>query len=258
MSADLRRRQIQAQLAEKGEVAIADLTAEFGTSAMTIRRDLEFLELDGSARRVRGGAISPIGRSHEPAYQVRAGSESTAKRAIGRAAADLLRDGETAILDTGTTTLELARNLPRDIRMTVVTASLPIAAEAAARPDVRVIVTGGVLRQGELSLVGAAAEQTFEPLNCDTVFLGIGGLDAQHGLTEYNLDDARVKVAALKSARRCIVLADSSKLGRVSFAQIAPASAIDVLVTDARPDHPVVQELEQAGVEVIHVEVTKE
>jgi DeoR/GlpR family transcriptional regulator of sugar metabolism len=251
-----RRSAIMSHLAETGEVTIADLALTLGVSEMTIRRDLELLELEGLARRVRGGAISTVSRSHEPAFAVRAMDARAEKEAIGKAAAGLLEDGDTAIIDVGTTTLELARNLHKHRRVTVVTSSILIAAELGHATDVRVIVTGGVLRHGELSLIGPSAEEPFRELNCDVAFLGVAGVDAAKGLTEYNLDDARIKRAALGAARRCIVLADRSKLGRVALALVAPLSAVDTLVTDAPADHPTVAAAVEMGIQIVHVEPT--
>jgi DeoR/GlpR family transcriptional regulator of sugar metabolism len=248
-----RRSLILSNLADSGEVMIGDLASTLRVSEMTIRRDLELLELEGMARRVRGGAISTVSRSHEPPFEVRASQAVEQKRAIGRAAAALLRDGDTAIFDIGTTTLELARSLDRRRRLTVVTSSIRIAAELGSSNEVRVIVTGGTLRSGELSLVGPSAEDSFRELNCDVVFLGVGGFDAAKGLTEYNLDDARIKRAALGAARRCIVLADSHKLGRVALAHVAPLVATDTLVTDASPDHPTVIAAANMGIQLVHV-----
>lgn len=250
-----RRSEIAALLATAGEASIASLASRFGVSEMTIRRDLEALEAEGGIRRVRGGAISVVSRSYEPPIVERALASAAAKRAIGQAAASLLSDGEIAILDVGTTTLELARALSGHRSMTVVTASLLVAGELANATGIRTLVTGGVLRPGELSLIGHRAEESFADINCDTVFLGVAGIDADRGLTEYNLDDARVKRAALSAARRCVVLADQTKLGRVTFASVAPLSVVDVLVTDADPDHPVVVQAADTGVEIVHAAV---
>ncbi len=254
MSTDLRRRAILTKLKNAGEVSIGDLVDEFGTSSMTIRRDLEFLEMEGLARRVRGGAISSLGRSFEPPIALRAGISNKVKELIGRAAADLIHENETVIIDVGTTTLELAKALNRNLKLTAITSSLQIASELSTKPEIRTIVTGGVLRTGEMSMIGNTAENTLSSFNCDTVFLGVGGISADKGLTEFNLEDAQVKQAAIKSSRRCVVLADASKLGKVAFASVATADEIDVLITDAEPSNPVIRELENLGVEVIHVE----
>jgi DeoR/GlpR family transcriptional regulator of sugar metabolism len=176
-----------------------------------------------------------------------------AKRAIGRAAAALLEQGDSAIIDVGTTTVELARALRGRHGLTIVTPSLPVAFELGEERGIRVLITGGTLRPGELSLVGARAEEAFGDLNCDIAFIGVAGLTADAGLTEYSLDDTRVKRAAIRRARRVAVLADHSKLGRVALATICPLDDIDVLVTDASPSHPVCLAAREASVEVIHV-----
>ena len=110
------------------------------------------------------------------------------------------------------------------------------------------------MRPGEMSLIGARAEDSYADLNCDSVFLGVAGISPTKGLTEYNLDDTRVKQRAIEAAQRCIVLADATKLGRVAFATVAAISQVDVLITDALPTNPIVRALEDADVEVIHVE----
>jgi DeoR/GlpR family transcriptional regulator of sugar metabolism len=246
-----RRQAILRRLTAQGEAGFAELAEEFGVSEMTIRRDLEMLEAEGLARRVRGGAISVVSRSYEPPFAVRTATAADAKEAIGSAAADLVNDGDTAVIDVGTTALALARALHGKRGLTVVTPSLPVAVELGADPDVRVVVTGGHVRSGELSLTGGMAEDSFATLNCDLAFIGIAGICASPGLTEYNPDDARVKRAAIAAARRVIVLADASKLGRVAFSTVAPLSVVDVLVTDAPADHHVTQEIAAAGVSIV-------
>lgn len=253
MNASRRRREVVTALARDGEVAVADLARRFTVSEMTIRRDLEALEADGTARRIRGGAISAVSRAHEPPLALRTTEALPAKRAIGQAAAALIADGETAVIDVGTTTLELARALKGRRGITVVTPSLLVAAELGNEPDMRVLVTGGWLRPGEMSLVGAGAEEFFADVNCDVAFIGVAGIDAAKGLTEYNLEDTKVKRAAMASARRSVILADSSKIGRVTFATIAPLSSVDVLVTDVQAGAPLARALTDQGAEVVHV-----
>jgi DeoR/GlpR family transcriptional regulator of sugar metabolism len=253
-----RRPELQALLAERGEVEIVDLAERFGVSEMTIRRDLEALEGEGAARRVRGGAIATVSRGYEPPLATRATANLAGKRAIAAAAAELVRDGETAILDVGTTTLELAKLLRGRRGITVVTPSLPVAMELANEPNIRVVVTGGIVRAGENSLVGAFAERPFAELNCDVLFLGVGGIHAERGLTEYNLEDARIKRSALAAARRSVVLADESKVGRVCLATVAPLEAADVLITDASPGHPIAAAAREAQIDFLSVDVPEE
>jgi DeoR/GlpR family transcriptional regulator of sugar metabolism len=250
----VRRRAILEQLSRAGEVSFSDLAADLAVSEMTIRRDLESLEREGHLRRVRGGAVSSVSSSYEPPIALRESIAPHAKEAIGRAAAALVSDGDTLILDIGTTTYQLARALLNHRGLTVVTASLSIAIELSGQPDTRVFVVGGQVRHGELSLTGSMAEDALKTVNCDLVFIGVAGLRAEPGLTDFNLEDTRIKQAALRAGRRAIVLADSTKLGRVTFSTIARLSEIDVLVTDAPPDHPVVQDVAKANVQVVYAQ----
>ena len=239
------------RLADHGEVSVSELSRVAGVSEMTIRRDLENLEREGLLKRVHGGAISRVSRGYEPPFALRSGRGESAKERIGRLAATLVAENETLILDVGTTTLALARNLLDGAGLTVVTASLHVAHALSVHDELRVIVTGGIARPGELSLIGDLAERAFDELHCDTVFLGAGGVDADAGVTEFNLDDARVKRAALRSARRCVVLADATKLGKVALGAVCPLARVDVLVTDASASDEVLAPLRDSGVEVL-------
>jgi len=144
---------------------------------------------------------------------VRAKRGNEAKAAIARATADMIGERETVILDVGTTTLEVARALHNRRNLTVLTPSLQIANVLAKHRGIRLMVTGGTVTAGELSLVGDMAEEAFSRLRFDTLVMGVGGVSIESGCTEYSLEDARVKRAALACVRRCIVVADSSKLG---------------------------------------------
>lgn len=245
------RRALILQLIEtQGEVSVADVSQRVGVSEMTVRRDLEALEGRGALIRLHGRAVAPVSRSYEPPFDVRVGSAPAAKERIGALAASLLAEGETVVLDVGTTTLEVARALKGRRNITVLTPSLPIANVLAEEPGIRLMLTGGVLRPGERSLVGDLAVGSFRDYRFDTVVLGVGGIDLEAGLTEYNLDDTRVKRAAIEIARRIIVVADATKLGRVAFARICPLAQVDVLVTDGAAPADLIASLEDAGVEV--------
>lgn len=259
MDAKTRRAHIADVLRTRGEVSITELALVYGTSEMTIRRDLDQLESDGVARRSRGGAISIQSRSFEPPILQRAAQGALAKRAIGQLAASLVRENDIVFLDVGTTMHEMARALPDDMPLTVMTSSLLIATELASKATIKVIIPGGVIRPGELSLIGARAQRSFEDLNCDAVFMGVAGVCDQKGLTEYNLDDAEVKRSAMAVGRRVIVLADESKLGRVALATFATIESVDVLITNAPASHPIVRKIRDADVEVLHTSpLTKE
>lgn len=238
-------------LTEHGEVSVTELSRRAGVSDMTIRRDLEALERQGLVRRVHGGATRALSRGYEPPFALRSSRRADAKARIGRCAASLVQEGEALIVDVGTTPLELARALSGRAGLTVLTPSLRVADVLANHSEMRVIITGGIARPGELSLVGDLAERAFADLHCDTVYLGAGGVDPAVGVTEFNLDDARVKRAAVTSARRCVVLADAAKLGYVAVAAVCPLERVDVLVTDREAPEELLSRFRERDVEVM-------
>jgi DeoR/GlpR family transcriptional regulator of sugar metabolism len=254
VSSKLRRVTIANRLLNSGEASITELAQTFGTSEMTIRRDLELLEAEGLARRVRGGAISTQSRSYQAPILQRSAHECEAKQRIGEAAAELLAPGETTIIDGGTTTLQMVRAINPGLGLTIITSSLLIATELDTKPEIRVMVTGGKLRHGEMSLVGSRAEASFVDLNCDSVFIGAAGLSEEKGITEYNMEDTEIKLAAIRSSRRVVVLADASKMGQVAFVNVAPLGQIDLIVTNASPHNRTILAARELGVEILHVE----
>jgi DeoR/GlpR family transcriptional regulator of sugar metabolism len=226
---------------------------------MTIRRDLRDLDREGVLRRVHGGAVSSLGRSYEPPYTIRSTRNEDPKRAIGRMAAELIIDGDSIALDVGTTTLEIAQALQGKHNLTIITASLPIANEIVSNlsltSEVRLILTGGILRSGELSMIGNIAAQTYAEFHVDKAFIGIGGLSLENGITEYNLEDAIVKKPLIQNARQRIVVADSSKIGRTTFASVAPLSMVDTIITDSQISEESKRALQDLGIELLIAEV---
>jgi DeoR/GlpR family transcriptional regulator of sugar metabolism len=250
-----RRREILEIVQQSGSVTVVDLCERFDVSEMTIRRDLRDLDQEGLLRRVHGGAVSNLGRSYEPPYKLRSTQKAEVKQAIGRRAAELIIDGDSVALDVGTTTLEIAFALQGRRNLTIITASLPIANEIVSNlsldSDVRLILTGGIVRAGELSMIGHVAEETYSNLHVDKAFIGVGGISLEDGLTEYNLEDALVKKPLIQNAHQRIVVADSSKIGRTTFTSVAPLSMVDLLVTDAGVDPEMRQAIEKMGIEVL-------
>jgi DeoR/GlpR family transcriptional regulator of sugar metabolism len=232
MLVEERYRYIVSQIDCAGSVRMADLVSELGVSEMTVRRDLRELENAGHLRRVRGGAVSARGRAYEPPYFLRLDEHADAKARIGRAAAELIADGASVALDVGTTTLEIARQIVGRANLTVLTPSLRIGSLLSEQPQIRTILAGGIIRAGELSLIGELAESSFDAFHVDKLFLGVGGISVEAGLTEYNIEDVRVKRAMLRSAKEVIVVADASKFGRTAFGAIAALDAVNRLVTD--------------------------
>lgn len=232
-------------------VSVSQLCEVLDVSEMTIRRDLRLLSSKGLLARVHGGAITRQGRSYEPSYRNRITKNVRQKEIIGRTAAKLVNKGDSITLDVGTTTLELAKALDGTPDLTVITTSLHIANVLSEAPNLRLILAGGIVRKGELSLVGHIAESTFEGFRVDKAFIGIGGLHPEDGLTEYNLEDALVKRVIIKKAGQVIVLADSSKLGATCFSWISPLSDVDILVTDADAPKEILKVLTDQDIEVL-------
>lgn len=250
-----RHRRIVEAVEADGDVTVSTLAVSLGVSEMTVRRDLQELEEAGLLRRVHGGATKHLGRAYAPPFGTRELQAPEQKQALGRAAAELVGDGDAIGLDVGSTVLAMVPFLAsRADNLTVVTASLRVAVEIAGRltprQRLRLVATGGVLHPEELSLTGQMATDAFRSVRLDTAFVGVGGLDPQEGATEFDLEDAQVKRGMIASARRVVVLADSTKLGRVCFAAVCPTSRIDVLVTDEAADPDILERIRATGIEV--------
>ncbi|HEV2931890.1 MAG TPA: DeoR/GlpR family DNA-binding transcription regulator [Streptosporangiaceae bacterium] len=226
-----RRATVVRLLRERGQVSVAELSQQLSVSEMTTRRDLEFLEQEGLARRYHGGAVTTVSRSFEIPYAARAYDRQPAKQAIGVRTAELIMPGETVIVDAGTTAVEVARVLRDRANLLVCPLGLQAAALLADRPGVRLLVPGGEVRHGEQMFVGEVTRSVIAGLRFDTYVMAVGGV-ARDGFTDFSLDDVAVKQAALRSARRCVVACDSSKIGKVGFARIGGLSVAATLVTD--------------------------
>ncbi|WP_162449545.1 DeoR/GlpR family DNA-binding transcription regulator [Phytoactinopolyspora mesophila] len=251
MSLTNRRARIIEQLERAGSVSVPELVSLFEVSEMTIRRDLADLEDQGMLRRYRGGAVWDRQRNLVPPYAQRKARNSAEKRRIGAAAARLISPGETLAIDYGTTAIEAARHLTSTPGLTVLTPDIHVALELVESPTVKVIVTGGVLRPGELMLTGRDTERTFERHFVDKAIIGSGGIDADRGLTDFNIDEIAVKQAMISSVRHVIAVADASKLGVVAFSSLADFNAIDTLVTTADPRDPTLCKVAEHGVEIV-------
>lgn len=235
-----------------GRVEVPILAQHFGTSEITIRRDLEHLSEVGVLRRIHGGAISLLLRGEEPPFSLRAGDEAAAKQRIASATAALIQDGEAIVLDSGTTALEVARALSGK-RLTVVPLSLQSAVVLSAQSSIKLLLPGGDVRMGEQSFTGPITERTLSSLRFDTTILSCCGFSPVHGVTAYDVQDAAVKRAAVDVARRVILIADSSKFARSAMAVVCAASRLDIVVTDTGVAPETVTQLEELGVEVMRV-----
>lgn len=248
------RQQAMAQLvAEHGRLSVNVLAEQYDVTTETVRRDLSTLERMGLVRRVHGGAIPSRSLTVIEAGFVERDSANTGdKERIARAALELLPPaGSTILLDAGSTTNRLASLLPRDLRLTVVTHAVPVAARLAGNPHIELILLPGRVRTTTQAAVGADTVAALAHLRADVVFLGTNGLTVEHGLSTPDRDEAATKRAMVASARRAVVLADASKIGTESTLRFAALDEVDVLVTDAGITEGDRSALSAAGLEVV-------
>jgi len=236
------------ELSARGSVAVADLSERLGVSAATVRRDLEHLEDQHLLTRTHGGAVAQM-VSYELPLRYKSARRQEQKRRIGQVAATRVHDGAVIGLTGGTTTTEVAREIV-DRQLTVVTNALNIASELAIRPNIKLVVTGGIARPESYELVGPLADGTLADLHLDVAFIGADGVTATDGLTTHHEIEAHTDRALMDRASRVVVVADGSKLGRVAFARICPISAVHELVTDGEADTEELRELREVGLEV--------
>lgn len=246
-----RQQEILSRARLDGRVEVRSLAELLDVTPETVRRDLTALERRGLLHRVHGGAIPVERLGFEPAVDERESVMAGQKERIAKAALDELPDGGAIILDAGTTTARLAELLPTDRELTVVTHGLPIALALATRPRISVHLLGGTIRGRTLAAVGAWTERDVRDVYADVAFLGTNGLTIEQGLTTPDLVEAGVKRALVAAARRVVVLADHTKIGRSEFAHVAPLSAVDTLISDIGLEPELAEEIEAAGPRVV-------
>jgi DeoR family transcriptional regulator of aga operon len=245
-----RRREILDALHRDGRVLVKDLARRFQTSQITIRKDLEFLDGQGVIQRTHGGAL-PLraGALLDPTVREKEKLHRKQKMQIALAASRLVEEGQSVLLDSGTTTMAIARALKGMAQLTVITNALNIAAELAGT-HIDVILTGGMLRKNSFSLVGPLAERTLRQLSADVLFLGVDGFDTKVGLFTPNLLESEVNRAMVEISRRTIAVCDSSKFGRRSLCNIMPVTMVHEVITDKQIPKADLAALKDAGIEV--------
>lgn len=249
-----RQQRILEIIDEQGVVRVNELSRLFEVSVMTIRRDLVTLEEQGLLRRSHGGAVSRRRFQREPNYDQKGKRNRAEKEAIGRLAASLVEPGETILVNSGSTTLEVLRHLP-DIEVRVVTSNAG-AISALIPQRVECIFLGGVYRQRSNSFVGGFAAQTLDSVYGSKAFIGVDGLDLEAGLTTPHHQEAEIARQMIRRARgEVIVLADSSKIGGVAPFVTANLDAADIVVTDSRVGDEYRSALEERGIVVLLAEV---
>ena len=248
-----RQAQIRRMVDENGQVTVTELTPVFNVSEATIRRDLEECSDRGWVRRTHGGAVKVERALKEPPILERVNKNKDAKARIGIKAAQMIQEGETIFLGSGTTVLEIARNLPIDISLTVITNSLLLISEIVERPNIEIIIIGGMLRKTELSMVGDVANQAVREFRADRVFMGIHAIDATHGFTNDFLPEAFVDREILKIAPEIVFVADHSKFSKVSSVLVTSANDVDVIITDVDTPEDIVKTFRKMMIKVYTV-----
>lgn len=251
LSATERQSKILGWIEQRQRVTVPQLIEQFAISPATARRDLDALAEQGKVQRVHGGALALRRAPPEAPVLQRMAEQADEKTRIARAAAELIREGETVFISSGTTTLEVARQLSTRRALTVITNSLLAVNALADAPDITLIVLGGLLRRSEMSSIGHLTEQALSEVRADKVVFGIRAVDLEHGLTNDYLQETMTDRAILKIGREVIVVADSSKLGRVSTAFVAPLTAMHTLITDRQAAPEFVEAVRAAGIRVI-------
>lgn len=248
--------ELLAQLNNRGETALSDLARELKASEATIRRDVAMLAEQGLLVRTHGGA-RPVSGLTELPVQLRGGRNRLAKQRIARRAAEEIPRGRHAMaLTGGTTAVEVLRALHHRHDLTIITNSITIALEAANQGQSRVLIAGGVLRTSSMELVGSLTENTFKHINVATAIVGTDGISVGGGVTTHDDIEARTNHTMIERAQRVIVVADSSKVGRVTLAKLATLSEVDLLITDDGADPDEVARIRRSGVQVEMVPAT--
>ena len=238
------------RLSEKGSVGVAELAAELGVSLASVRRDLQVLEEQRLLTRTHGGAVA-LNMVYELPLRYRGGRHKEEKRRIALAAADRVASGINSVgLTGGTTTTEVARALMERSGLTIITNALNIASELALRPNLKLIVTGGWARSESYELVGPLADASLLGLNLDLAIVGVDGISSQGGITTYDMVEAHTNRAMIDRARKVIVVADGSKVGRTAFARIGHIALLSELITDATANGAELEQLREAGMTI--------
>jgi len=247
--------QIRKLLESDRSVSITELARQFEVSEMTIRRDLDKLERAGQVQRTHGGAIPAERMDFVFDFLARRKTNIAAKQALAREAVKMVKPGDRVILDTGTTTLELAHLLKEMKNITIITPSLAVASELQFSPDIQTILLGGLLRRGQADLTGTIAETMLDMFTADIAFEGSDGIGLDGTLYNSDLDYSNMHQKIRQRAERFYILADSSKIGKTQLVRTGSLKTVDGLITDSRIEPAHRQVLEKIGVKLIIVDL---
>ena len=247
-----RRKEILTRLEAEGKVLVSELAKAFDVTEETIRRDLEKLDREGLASKTYGGAVSKHTATLDLPYKIRIGVNVEEKQRIADTVASMISDGERIMVDASSTAIYIIKRLKEKKNLTVITNSVVILLELADKSDWTVLSTGGILKQGSLSLTGSSAEKMIRSYHVDTAICSCKGVDMGIGVTDSNEGDSLIKQAMFASAERKILAADTLKLDKKSFVRVCEFQDIDVLVTDQKPSNEWGLFCKEQGVENIY------
>lgn len=250
MFAEERQKNISLILNNNGSIKVNELSEYFNVSEATIRRDLQEMEEKRLLKRTHGGAVRIDITNFEPSFLDKKDERQDEKLAIAKAAASMIKDGDTIILDSGTTTLQIAKNITAR-NVTVITNSIDIAEELSNNKDLEIVVTGGTLRFKTRAMVGHICEKTFSYFRVDKAFIGANGISSVEGITTPNFTEAQTKKAMISAANKVIVVADSSKIQNVCLSVICPISGVTSIITSGDIPQEIESEFKDKGIDVI-------
>ena len=247
-----RRSAILAALSADGKVVVSELSQKFGVTEETIRRDIEKLSREGLATKTYGGAVSNVSPSSDLPYNVRKRFNVELKQNIAEKVAAMINDGDRIMLDASSTAIYVTRKIKSKKNITVITNSVEILLELADKTGWTVFSTGGTLKEGSFSTVGAAAERMVRGYHVDMCMCSAKGIDEKMGITYSNEKDSQMKQAMFASADKKVLALDSSKFDKISFIKVCDVGDVDMIVTDKAPNEAWQKRLAEAGVKLIY------
>ncbi len=247
-----RRNTILARLQSEGKVIVAELSQEFGVTEETIRRDLEKLDSEGLAKKTYGGAVLNQSLNTDVPFNVRKRSNVELKQRIAEKIAALIQDGDFLMLDASSTAIHVAKSIKNRKNITLITNSVEILLELSDKEGWNVLSTGGVLKQGSLSLVGSSAERMIRGYHVALSVCSSKGIDLAMGVTESNEKDSEIKRAIFAATNHKVLAIDSTKFDRISFVRVCDLNEVDTIVTDTAPSERWIEYCKQHNIELIY------
>jgi DeoR family transcriptional regulator of aga operon len=248
-----RRNKIIDKLETDNQVLVNELSKEFNVSEVTIRNDLAYLEEKGIMHRTHGGGIKQRKVALEYGLTEKQKQNLPQKKRIGAKAIELIQENDTIILDSGSTTMEIAKNLSIFKNLTVITNALNIISQLKDYPNIHLIVPGGILKPQSLALYGTPAEDAFKNYYCDKFFIGADAVDLTHGLSTPTIEEAHLNKTMIQISKEVILVADSSKFNKRNFVFIAPVNILHTIITDTGLPQEIKSSFESIGIKVITV-----